>query len=129
MNSGKIILIFLIMTISMAGCKEPSNNIDITVNVCGEKSPAWLINEIHSIIDPVLPNLRPVSVYSINMNDVDYVAIYDTANNTWEDVLRFFLCSGESVTYDSEEYNILLQKFYNNREEFTLLWSNSKNFS
>ena len=122
----KHILIFLLMTISMAGCKESSNNPDITINVCGKKSPAWLINEIHSITDPVLPNLRLVSVYSINMNDVDYVVIWDWANNTWAYILRIFLCSGESVSYDSEEYNLLFQKFYSNREEFTLLWSNSK---
>ena len=125
----KHILIFLIMTIGMTGCmdnKESSNNSDIIVNVCGETSPAWLINEIHSIIDSALPNIRPVSVYSINMNDVDYVAIWDPVNNAWAYGLRFFLCSGESIQYDSEEYNLLSQKFYNNREEFTLLWSNSK---
>jgi hypothetical protein len=108
----------------MTDDKQNSNK-EIAIKVCGETSPVWLINEINSIIQPVKPNYRPVSVYSIILNDVTYVLVTDMVNNAAAYTLRFFLCSGKSVPFGTEEYNRLQQTYNKKREEFTLLWSNS----
>jgi hypothetical protein len=124
------------MATCLFACKEESkdvngstslkaNNNDIIIEVCDGTSPDWLINEINSIVEPVQPNYRPVSVYSTIFDDVTYILVTDMVNNAVVYQLRFFLCSGESVSYDTAEYNTLKQRYLDNREDFILLWSNS----
>jgi hypothetical protein len=129
----KHVIVFLAMTVFLFGCKEQTdvenlnNDNNIVINVCGETSPAWLINEINSIVQPVEPNHRPVSVYSTTLNDITYVLVTDMVNNAAAYTIRFFQCSGDSIPFGTEEYNVLQQMYYQNREEFTLLWFNSHN--
>jgi hypothetical protein len=123
----KRVLIILVTAICMFACSktQPVDNDNIIIEVCGQTSPAWLINEINSIVEPVQPNYRPVSVYSTIVNDVTYVLVTDMVNNALAHQFRFFLCSGETIPYDTAEYNELIQKYANDRESFILLWSNS----
>lgn len=127
----KRIIVFLVMSVVLFGCNEPTDiekqktKDNIVIEVCGEISPVWLVNEINSIIQPVEPNHRPVEVSSTVLDDTTYVLITDMTNNAFVYVYRFFLCSGESIPFETEKYNILLQTYNENRENFTLLWSNS----
>ncbi|MGB4413594.1 MAG: hypothetical protein WBI53_01715 [Paludibacter sp.] len=123
----KHLIVFLVMTVVLLSCNDDKNtNNKIAISVCGETSPTWLINEINSIVQPVEPNYRPVSVYSIILNNETYVLVTDMVNNAVAYRLRFFMCSGEPVQFETEKYNALLIRYNENREDFTLLWSNSK---
>lgn len=123
----KHLTVFLVMAVVLLSCNDDKNaNDKIVISVCGETSPTWLISEINSIVQPVEPNYRPVSVYSIILNDVTYVLVTDMANNAAAYSLRFFKCSGDPIQFESEEYNALQIRFNEHREDFTLLWSNAK---
>jgi hypothetical protein len=128
----KRIIVFLATTVALFGCNEPADiektktkNNNIVIEVCGETSPVWLIDEINSMIQPVEPNHRPVQVFSTVLDDRTCILITDMVNNTFACAFRFFLCSGEAIPFGTEKYDILLQKYNENRENFTLLWSNS----
>lgn len=123
----KHLLGFLVMAVILLSCND-DNNIKnkIAISVCGETSPTWLLNEINSILQPVEPNYRPVSVYSIILNNETYVLVTDMVNNAVAYNLRFFMCSGEPVQFETEKYNALQRRYNENREDFILLWSNSK---
>lgn len=123
----KRLIVFLVMSVVLLSCNDDNNiNNKIAISVCGETSPTWLINEINSILQPVEPNYRPVSVYSINLNNETYVLVTDLVNNAAAYMLRFFTCAGESVQFETEKYNMLQSSYNENREDFRLLWSNSK---
>ncbi|MCL1942867.1 MAG: hypothetical protein FWF54_04885 [Candidatus Azobacteroides sp.] len=131
----KRVTVFIVISVILFSCNEQTmNNKDseinsskeIAIKVCGETSPVWLMNEISSITQPVEPNYRPVSVYSTILNGITYVLVTDMVNDAAAYILRFFLCSGESIPFGTEEYNVLQRRYNENREEFTLLWSNSK---
>lgn len=115
------------MTVVLLSCNDDKDSDNkIAINVCGETSPAWLINEINSIVQPAEPNYRPVSVYSGILNNITYVLVTDMTNSSLAYRLRFFICSGEPIQFETEIYNELMIRYNENREDFTLLWSNSK---
>jgi hypothetical protein len=123
----KHLIVFLFMTVVLLSCNDDKDSDNkIAISVCGETSPAWLINEINSIVQPVEPNYRPVSVYSSILNNITYVLVTDMANSALAYRLRFFNCSGEPIQFETEKYNELMIRYNENREDFTLLWSNSK---
>jgi hypothetical protein len=124
------LILFAIILLLLSGCK---NNPEIThkyskenlqIEICGEVTPNWLLNEINGIVDNV-DNFRPIEVFFTNYENTEYVIITDIVNNTISGSFRVFLCSGTSVQYGTDTYVALQQIFIESRENFTLLWSNS----
>ncbi|MFV0392714.1 MAG: hypothetical protein ACK5KP_12690 [Paludibacteraceae bacterium] len=124
----KQVIFFVVLTIFVFSCSDNKGvNDEISISICGNISPDWVIAEINSIVQPTEPNHRPVSVYDTILDNTTYVLITDLTNDAHAYTLRFFSCSGESIRFESEKYNVLRQRYNENREAFTLLWTNQYN--
>lgn len=109
-----IVLFVLIFT----NCSKDK---EISLFLCGEENPEWVLKKIESLTNRV--SNRPVDVYSVNINSIEYIAITDFVNSSVSDGMMFFLCSGEQIEYASEKYEELKLLF--EKEAFKLIWSNS----
>jgi len=126
---SKLILL-AVTSLLFVSCKNNTINThtyseeNLQIEVCGETSPEWLINEINGIVDRV-EHYRPVQVFSTNYEDTEYIIVVDMVNSAVSGSFRVFLCSGNSVQYGTDTYDTLYHMYFENRENFIFLWSNS----
>ena len=98
-----------------------NNNKKINDNnlfICGQTSPQWFKDEIQKISENS-GLFKPIKVFLINDEDVEYIAIEDHGKNSCTN-LKVFLCTGIQILPDEEKYATVVKKYKNN--DAKIIW-------
>ena len=101
-------LIIIISNVFAARNVEENNDLFI----CGNESPQWFKDEVN-IIAKNSSLFKPVKVFIIQCDEIEYIAIEDRCKNS-TNKLKVFLCSGLQVGIDDSICSSLIQKYKNN---------------
>ena len=111
--SGLLLLVSIFCT-----NKDNSNSNKDNIFICGQKSPQWFTDEINKISKE--SNLfKPIKVFLIKDNNIEYIAIEASGNNSKEK-LKIFLCSGLQINFGEDKYASIVKRFNNN--EARIIW-------